>query len=86
MNGGKGYLLRGGRHDGVPGYFLSARIGDADGALGVAVVKVDMEPLERAWGFAGEMTGLADDAGSFSDRYRGMEISPPLYSGRATAR
>lgn len=63
MNGGEGSYYAVGVTTGVPGYFLSARIGDADGTLGVAVVKVDMEPLERAWGFAGEMTGLADDAG-----------------------
>ena len=48
---------------GVPGYFLSARIDGPDGPLGVAVVKVDMAPLEQAWARAGEMTGLADEAG-----------------------
>ncbi|WMT85882.1 ATP-binding protein [Pelagibacterium sp. 26DY04] len=48
---------------GVPGYFLSARIDGPQGPLGVVVVKVDMAPLEQAWARAGEMTGLADDAG-----------------------
>ncbi len=48
---------------GVPGYFLSSRISGPDGPLGVAVVKVDMSPLERVWAEAGEMTGVADSAG-----------------------
>lgn len=48
---------------GIPGYFLSSRIGGPDGPLGVAVVKVDMSPLERVWAEAGEMTGVADSAG-----------------------
>lgn len=60
---GEGSYYAVGVTTGVPGYFLSARIGNMTEPLGVAVVKVDMAPLERAWSFAGEMTGLADDAG-----------------------
>src|SRR5690606_7786419 len=60
---GEGSYYAVGVTTGIPGYFLSARISGPDGPLGVAVVKVDMAPLERAWAQAGEMTGLADDSG-----------------------
>lgn len=63
MSGGEGSYYAVGATTGIPGYFLSARIGNPGGVLGVAVVKVDMAPLERTWSFAGEMTGLADNAG-----------------------
>lgn len=60
---GRGDYYAVGVTTGVPGYFLSSRIEGPDGLLGVAVVKVDMSPLERVWAEAGEMTGLADGAG-----------------------
>ena len=60
---GEGSYYAVGVTTGIPGYFLSARILGPNGPLGVAVVKVDMAPLERAWAQAGEMTGLADDSG-----------------------
>jgi two-component system C4-dicarboxylate transport sensor histidine kinase DctB len=60
---GQGSYYAVGVTTGIPGYFLSARIAGASGPLGVAVVKVDMAPLERAWVQAGEVTGLADEAG-----------------------
>lgn len=60
---GEGSYYAVGVTTGIPGYFLSARISGPDGPLGVAVVKVDMAPLERAWAQAGEMTGLADESG-----------------------
>lgn len=63
MSEGEGSYYAVGATTGVPGYFLSTRIDGADGPLGVAVVKVDMAPLERTWSSAGEMTGLADNAG-----------------------
>lgn len=63
MRAGQGAYYAVGVTTGVPGYFLSARIDGPQGPLGVAVVKVDMAPLERAWTQAGEMTGLTDDAG-----------------------
>ena len=63
LENGQGFYYAVGVTTGVPGYFLSARIDGPQGVLGVAVVKVDMAPLERAWAQAGEMTGLADDAG-----------------------
>lgn len=60
---GRGAYYAVGVTTGVPGYFLSSRIEGPDGLLGVAVVKVDMSPLERVWAEAGEMTGVADGAG-----------------------
>lgn len=60
---GRGAYYAVGVTTGVPGYFLSSRIDGPDGPLGVAVVKVDMSPLERVWAEAGEMTGVADSAG-----------------------
>jgi len=60
---GRGAYYAVGVTTGVPGYFLSSRIDGPEGPLGVAVVKVDMSPLERVWAEAGEMTGVADSAG-----------------------
>lgn len=60
---GEGSYYAVGVTTGIPGYFLSARISNPAGPMGVAVVKVDMAPLERAWVQAGEITGLADEAG-----------------------
>lgn len=60
---GRGDYYAVGVTTGVPGYFLSSRIEGPDGILGVAVVKVDMSPLEQVWTEAGEMTGVADAAG-----------------------
>lgn len=48
---------------GKPGYFLSTRVDGPDGPIGVVVTKVDMAQLEETWAEAGEMTGIADDAG-----------------------
>lgn len=48
---------------GVPGYFLSYRIGPADAPLGVAVAKVDMSGLQATWASAGQSVALADAAG-----------------------
>jgi len=68
---------------GIPGYFLSKRFVTSAGRPAVAVVKVDMSPLEQAWGAAGERVALADRAGmiflsSVADwRFRPLfQISP----------
>jgi histidine kinase len=60
---GEGRYYAIGATTGIPGYFLSHRIETAAGALGVAVVKVDMSPLDKAWREAGELAGVADRAG-----------------------
>src|SRR5262249_51648803 len=77
---GEGRYYAIGATSGIPGYFLSHRIETAAGALGVAVVKVDMSPLERAWREAGERAGLADRAGmiflSSIDEWRYRPLFP----------
>jgi C4-dicarboxylate-specific signal transduction histidine kinase len=69
-----------GATSGVPGYFLSHRIQTATGNLGVAVVKVDMSPLERVWRDAGELAAVADRAGmiflSSIDEWRYRPLLP----------
>ena len=62
MQSGRGQFYAIGVTTGVPGYFLSTRIGS--GVLdGVLVVKVDLRPLETTWRAAGLMTALADGDG-----------------------
>jgi two-component system, NtrC family, C4-dicarboxylate transport sensor histidine kinase DctB len=46
-----------------PGYFLSHVIADGGTAIGVAVVKVDLLPLEKAWQDAQEDVALLDGSG-----------------------
>lgn len=48
---------------GEPGYFLSSAIRSAGQLIGVAVVKVDMRPLEQAWASSGSLTALTDRDG-----------------------
>ena len=49
---------------GLPGLFFAEAVRDSDGrALGVVVVKVDMEHLQSEWGHAGEHILVADDVG-----------------------
>lgn len=48
---------------GKPGYFLSRRIAAGDGAIGVVVVKLDLQALEAAWQTAGVQTAIADRHG-----------------------
>ncbi len=44
------HVLRGGRDSGIPGYFLSHVVRDDDGELlGVLVVKLELEELQRQW-------------------------------------
>ncbi|MBD3787798.1 MAG: sensor histidine kinase, partial [Sphingomonadales bacterium] len=63
MRAGEGRYYAVGVTTGKPGYFLAARIGPAEAPLGVAVVKVDMAPLEATWVRGNEAVGLADDFG-----------------------
>jgi len=63
METGEGRYYAVGVTTGKPGYFLAARIGPSEAPLGVAVVKVDMAPLEATWVRVDEAVGLADDFG-----------------------
>jgi two-component system C4-dicarboxylate transport sensor histidine kinase DctB len=44
----------------VPGYFLSERIEGPDGAIGVAVAKVNLGEIEAVWWRSGELIGILD--------------------------
>src|SRR5262249_48489582 len=48
----------------IPGYYLAGRVETPAGSRGVAVVKVDLSPLQGAWKDAGEKVGLVDNAGT----------------------
>src|SRR5262249_29553583 len=57
---GEGRLYAIGATGGIPGYYLARRVETPAGSQGVAVVKVDLSPLEDAWTEAGERVGLVD--------------------------
>ncbi|MDO8882331.1 ATP-binding protein [Pseudotabrizicola sp.] len=57
---GKFYAI--GVTTGVPGYFLSTRVAAGD-AVGVLVVKLNLEPLQETWRAAGADVALADENG-----------------------
>ncbi|KAA0582072.1 sensor histidine kinase [Azospirillum sp. B21] len=48
---------------GLPGYFLSHAVHLADRLIGVAVVKIDLEPLQRDWAAGGERVLVTDQNG-----------------------
>lgn len=60
---GAGRYYAVGATTGKPGYFLASRIDGAEGVRGVAVVKVDLSPMEAEWRRAGEMVALVDAEG-----------------------
>jgi two-component system C4-dicarboxylate transport sensor histidine kinase DctB len=76
-----------------PGYFLSHVIEDGGTAIGVAVVKVDLLPLEKAWQDAKEDVAFLDGSGiafltSVDDwRYRPLRpLGPEDYRKLAVSR
>src|SRR5262249_16327421 len=46
-----------------PGYFLASCIRSGDALVGIAVVKIDLRPLEVGWATAGEQAALVDADG-----------------------
>ena len=48
---------------GQPGYFMSHPVRNADGIGGVAVVKIDLSPLQHDWRDGGETVFVSDDNG-----------------------
>jgi two-component system, NtrC family, C4-dicarboxylate transport sensor histidine kinase DctB len=48
---------------GKPGYFLWHSVDDSEGKLGVAVVKVDLYPLQAEWKRTGALVGMVDPNG-----------------------
>jgi two-component system, NtrC family, C4-dicarboxylate transport sensor histidine kinase DctB len=63
MRAGEGHYYAVGATTGQPGYFLSHRIEEAGRTIGVAVVKIDLSPLETDWARAGDLVAIADDNG-----------------------
>ena len=77
---GQGRYYAVGVTTGKPGYFLSSAIRDGDRLLGVAVVKVDMAPLEASWAAANPLVAVADGFGviflSGRDDWKYRAIAP----------
>lgn len=48
---------------GLPGYFLSHAVRLGERLIGVAVVKIDLEPLQRDWAAGGERVLVTDENG-----------------------
>jgi two-component system C4-dicarboxylate transport sensor histidine kinase DctB len=63
MKRGQGRFYAVGVTTNQPGYFLSHRISDGDRVLGVAVVKVDLRPIEAGWRAAGDSVAVLDGSG-----------------------
>lgn len=63
IRSGEGHFYGQGKTTLVPGYFLATAI-EIDGrTAGVAVVKINLAPLERQWSDAGEPVAVADEHG-----------------------
>lgn len=60
---GEGQLYAVGVTTGLPGYFLSHRIMDGEVTIGVAVVKIDLRPLEADWMRAGDLVAMEGESG-----------------------
>ncbi|MCZ8186236.1 MAG: ATP-binding protein [Beijerinckiaceae bacterium] len=63
IEAGSGRYYAVGATTGKPGYFLASRIDGPAGPLGVAVVKVDLAPLEAEWRRTAEKVALVDEQG-----------------------
>ncbi|MGH6648019.1 ATP-binding protein [Aquabacterium sp.] len=50
-----------GNTQGVPGYYLSNPIRDGQRVVGVAVIKISLEPIEQAWSMLGVPALIADE-------------------------
>lgn len=63
METGSGRYFGIGVTTGQPGYFLSHAAQADRGVIGLAVVKIDLEPLQRDWAAGGERVLVTDDNG-----------------------
>ena len=63
MRHGAGRYYAVGVTTGQPGYFLSSAIHDDGNVVGVAIVKIDMAPIEAAWRNSSTLVALADGDG-----------------------
>ncbi len=62
MDEGRGQFYAIGVTTGVPGYFLSRKVGEGS-IEGVLVVKLDLRPLQQTWRAAGVQTAISDGDG-----------------------
>jgi len=60
LNNGTGRIFGIGTTRGEPGYYLSSRLADDNRTLGVAVIKVSLEQLEKSWS-TGEAPAMVSD-------------------------
>lgn len=60
LNNGSGRIFGIGTTRGEPGYYLSSRLADRGQTLGVAVIKVSLEQLEKSWS-TGEAPAMVCD-------------------------
>lgn len=73
---------------GLPGYFLSHAVHQGEALIGVAVVKIDLEPLQRDWAAGGERVLVTDENGivflsSHADwKYRALRPLPDAVKAR----
>jgi two-component system, NtrC family, C4-dicarboxylate transport sensor histidine kinase DctB len=63
IRAGEGQYYAVGATTGLPGYFLSHRVTEGGQTIGVAVVKIDLRPLEADWVRAGDLVAMADGSG-----------------------
>lgn len=87
MAKGRGQFYAIGVTTGVPGYFLSTRVGNA-AALGVVVAKISLASLEQTWRRAASATAVADRTGVvFLSGVQGWKYHPlqPLSSDTLAA-
>jgi len=82
VEGGSGRYFGIGVTTGIPGYFLSHAVRTADGLTGIAVVKIDLDPVQRDWTAGGERVLVTDENGivflaSHADwKYRALRPLP----------
>ncbi|PWC80621.1 hypothetical protein TSH100_29540 [Azospirillum sp. TSH100] len=73
---------------GLPGYFLSHVVRRGEALTGVAVVKIDLEPVQRDWAAGGERVLVTDENGivflsSHADwKYRALRPLPDAVTAR----
>ncbi|MBK1839645.1 sensor histidine kinase [Azospirillum sp. YIM B02556] len=73
---------------GLPGFFLSHAVRLGERLIGVAVVKIDLEPLQRDWAAGGERVLVTDENGivflsSHADwKYRALRPLPDAVKAR----
>ncbi|MBY6264253.1 sensor histidine kinase [Azospirillum sp. 412522] len=85
---GSGHYFGIGVTTGLPGFFLSHAVYLAERLIGVAVVKIDLEPIQRDWAAGGERVLVTDENGivflsSHAEwKYRALRPLPEAVTAR----